>query len=77
MNQIEEKQIMEKNYTGIFFESLFLSVCGFCIGKQLIALYYAYINLKKARRNTENSYMNLITSMKESELYMKESESMV
>lgn len=67
MNQIKDKQIMEKNYTGIFFESLFLSVCGYCIGRQLIALYYAYIDLKKARRDTDNSYMNLITSMKESD----------
>jgi len=66
-NQIEKKQIMETNYVGIFSECLFLSVCGYCIGMQLIALYYAFIDLKKARRNTENSYMNLITSMKESD----------
>jgi hypothetical protein len=57
----------ETNYVGIFFESLFLSVCVYCMGRQFVALYYAMIELKKARRNTENSYMNLITSMKESD----------
>jgi len=41
---------------------LFFAVCGYCLGRQLIGIYYAYLDLKKARRESENSYMNLLVS---------------
>ena len=46
---------------------LFLTVCGYCIGRQLISIYYAYLELKKIRRQKENSYMNLLVSHEEAE----------
>ena len=44
---------------------LFFAVCGYCIGRQLICIYYAYLDLKKARRDSENSYMNLLVSIED------------
>jgi len=56
----------ETNYLGLFFESLFLAVCLYCMGRQLIGLYRATVQLKKIRRDLDNSYMNLVTSMEDS-----------
>lgn len=62
MNKIEDKRLMEK-----FFWYLFLSVWGYFFIRNLIWLYRAEVKLRKTRRDKENAYMNLITSMKESE----------
>lgn len=51
---------MEKIYLGLFF-----FVSGYCLGRQLIALYQAMVHLRKLRRDTENAYMNMMTSMKD------------
>jgi hypothetical protein len=48
--------------------SLYFTLLGYCLGRQLIAFYYAVLALKKARRDLDNSYMNLITSIKENPL---------
>jgi hypothetical protein len=48
---------------------LFLTVCGYCMGRQLIAFYYAYIELKKIRRQTDNAFMNLLVSHEEAMAY--------
>jgi hypothetical protein len=55
----------DTNYAGIFFESLFLSVCVYCIGLQSINLYRATVQLKKIRREKDNAYMNLVTHIEE------------
>jgi len=55
-----ESTTQQKINTVIFF-----TVSGYCLSRQVFALYKAYIELKKARRDTENAYMNLITSMKD------------
>jgi hypothetical protein len=58
---------MEKTGIRILMEqasvSLYFTVLGYCLGRQLIALYYAVLALKKARRNLENSYMNMVPNM--------------
>ena len=48
---------------------LFLMVCGYCMGRQLISIYYALLELKKIRRQKENSYMNLLVSHEEATAY--------
>ena len=63
----------EKRNVTIFEQigvSFYFTLLGYCLGRQLIALYYALIALKKARRNLDNSYMNLVTSMKEDPFQM-------
>ena len=55
----------EKTMVGSFFEGIFLAACGYCLGRQLIGLYYAMAQLKKLKRNTDNAYMNLVTSMEQ------------
>lgn len=54
---------LQKINTVIFF-----TLSGYCLSMQLIALYKAHLALKKARRNTENAYMNLITSMEDRDI---------
>jgi hypothetical protein len=58
-----ESTTQQKINTVIFF-----SVSGYCLSRQLFALYKAWIELKKARRNTDNSYMNLITSIEDRDI---------
>ena len=51
---------LQKINTVIFF-----TISGYCLTRQLFALYKAWIELKKARLDLDNSYMNLITMMKD------------
>ena len=55
----------ETNYLGLFSETLFLSVCVYCIGLQVINIYRSTVQLKKLRREKDNAYMNLVTHIEE------------
>lgn len=46
-----------------FYVAIYFGVCGYCIGRQLINLYKAMVDLRKFRRERENAYMNLINSI--------------
>jgi hypothetical protein len=67
--KVTEKMMwMEKLRVG-----LFLTVCGYCMGRQLCLLYFACVEHKKLRRETDNAYMNMITNIEEQDMVREES----
>ncbi len=62
-NTMPESTTLQKINMVIFF-----TVSGYCLSRQLFALYKVHLELKKARRNTDNAYMNLITSIEDRDI---------
>jgi len=52
----------------LILEWTFILVSGYCLIRHLILLYRAMVEYRKIRRDVDNSYMNLITSIKENPL---------
>ena len=60
----EKMMLMEKVRLSLFF-----TVWGYCMGRQLISIYFAWVEMKKIRRELNNSYMNLLVSHQEAIAY--------
>jgi len=59
---------LDKRNMPLILEWTFILVSGYCLIRNLIALYRVTVEYRKIRRDLDNSYMNMITSIKDNPL---------